>query len=666
MKKLFLSFLVILSMLLLAGCFNAETSEQTTSQTTTSQTTTESTTTSQTTTNQTTTESTTVDENSYIDDFGNKFVLDLANASGDYIYTEGKSLVEAKQIVASLMLIEANDANGIYQDSYPKGAKELFNINNKVKLQINISEEELKKIEEDNPYANAPTKDIYRKCSLDISYMGLTFHMEEVGIRMKGNSSRGPIFSGEKLILRHYKLSFGETFDDAKEYGEDVKEWASKEERDARKDRNLFGLEKLDLRFNKNEEKTYLREYYAFESYRSQGLLAPHSNPMNLWMNIDGTKYNAGVYLGVETVDKVFLAHNLVKSYSKGDLYKCGWGSGAGASLNDIDDNLFGVEDASIGKFYTYDLKTNKKTCTHENIKNFITNLKNTTDIEDFIANNLYEEEFFKYLAVSYFLGDPDDFRGNYNNYYIYFVSETNKAIFIPTDNDRVLASMDGNGSNPTGSAGTQVGPYDNKSGYGGVTNQNLLVKTIFNKANAYSVSKYNEALAQAKDILCVSKFSDLFNVAKNNYNDVVLVNSIFVNESPAFSLNEATNINGGDTISISIYMEEKLKTYNNSINMVSSATVYFAGSINGWSSSDSSYCFTNSEGDVYHFEVSLNANDEFKIVIDGNWYGYDNIVSGAALATSNSENKNIKITNTGNYEIIVNASNAEITINVK
>ena len=46
---------------------------------------------------------------------------------------------------------------------------------------------------------------------------------------------------------------------------------------------------------------------------------------------------------------------------------------------------------------------------------------------------------WLNYCAVAYVLGNYDDFRNNTNNYYIYFRSSDNKAVFIPYDYDYSL-----------------------------------------------------------------------------------------------------------------------------------------------------------------------------------------------------------------------------------
>ena len=51
-------------------------------------------------------------------------------------------------------------------------------------------------------------------------------------------------------------------------------------------------------------------------------------------------------------------------------------------------------------------------------------------------------DAFIKFAAMSWVIGNPDDLRNNYNNYYMYFNSSNDKAIFIPYDYDRCFGIM--------------------------------------------------------------------------------------------------------------------------------------------------------------------------------------------------------------------------------
>ena len=651
MKKIYLILSTVL-LLLLAACDFTISINKTTMDNSSS------------TTNNTTTNSTTANNNP-ITNIGYFLEEIPTNYRKDYV-TYDKTYMTSKAMEDKFNELSTNvnkTSNSIYESNYQQGLLDLFDIKNNVSLKITISNEELQKIHDDNTI-NKSNRELYHKCNLDITLNGLVYHFEEVGIRMKGNTSRGAIFNEDKLNLRHYKLSLTETFDD-EEYGEEAKVWTTSTLRKERKNRNFFGLEKLDIRFNKNEDQTYIKELYAYEMYRANGLLAPHGNLMNVSMDIDGNLCNMGVYLGLETVDKNFLARNLKSDYATGDLYKCGWGSGSGATLNDSSDYLFGVENAFLGEFYTYDLKTNKKVSTHESIKSFINNLSNTSDIDNFISNNLYEDDFYKYLSVAYFLGDPDDFRGNYNNYYIYFSSTDNKAIFIPNDHDRVLGSM--GGSNPLSSAGVYVTPFDNISGYGGETNQNLLVKSIFNKANSSCTKKYIEALEGVLDsgFMSIDKFNYYYNYAANLHSSYTQLSDIIKNSEVEFSIDEDNDPTSAYNLSVSVYFSKKLETYNNSINGEDiggesipqaktdlSMTHYIRG-VDGWSVSDNYIMATN--GNALEITITISDKKEFKIYTTYNgseyWLGYD-IIDQEYSFSSVGDSGNISLNEAGTYKI--------------
>ena len=91
------------------------------------------------------------------------------------------------------------------------------------------------------------------------------YTVPEVGVRMKGNTSRTDFYNSNDGIYNiiHLKLDFQETFDDEDYYGADAKVW-DKDARDARKDRTFATLEKMDLRWNRCDDSTFLKEYFAF------------------------------------------------------------------------------------------------------------------------------------------------------------------------------------------------------------------------------------------------------------------------------------------------------------------------------------------------------------------------------------------------------------------
>jgi hypothetical protein len=120
------------------------------------------------------------------------------------------------------------------------------------------------------------------------------FTYEQVGVRMKGNTSRTNFWDSSSGMynLVHFKISFQETFEDEAYYGSDALVWNDSDARKERKNRTFATLEKIDMRWNKNDDYTYIREHYAYEIYREFGVLAPHTS----LASVDIASDHAGVW----------------------------------------------------------------------------------------------------------------------------------------------------------------------------------------------------------------------------------------------------------------------------------------------------------------------------------------------------------------------------------
>ncbi len=166
---------------------------------------------------------------------------------GDYVtYQEdGKESIEKTYMALTQEI--TSSIQGIFQSNYQKGALDFFDLDNFISIQLEISEDTLQQLNKDYLQKN---KESYRECNLNIAYKGLKFHYENVGIRQKGNTSRGNVLDENNNInLRHYKLSFSETFDD--EFRENPLKWTDEKALEYRENRNFFGLEKLILSFKR-------------------------------------------------------------------------------------------------------------------------------------------------------------------------------------------------------------------------------------------------------------------------------------------------------------------------------------------------------------------------------------------------------------------------------
>ena len=104
--------------------------------------------------------------------------------------------------------------------------EQLFDINNKLVIKLDVTKAELAKLQADySRYSNMGSKSpIYRKADLYITICRstdeYTYVLKEVGIRMKGNTSRTSFYDSGRGIynLVHFKLDFQETFDDEAYY----------------------------------------------------------------------------------------------------------------------------------------------------------------------------------------------------------------------------------------------------------------------------------------------------------------------------------------------------------------------------------------------------------------------------------------------------------------
>ena len=169
----------------------------------------------------------------------------------------GKQLIAAVCLAALLLGCAGCDSTGAKKTAPPieeeRLYEALFDINNKISLDLRMEESEIAKMQADfDEYSDREGRSpIYRMADLAVTITTpegaeSVYTIEQVGVRMKGTVySRTGFYSAEKGIynLVHLKLSFQETFDDPDFYGEEALTWDG-EARQARKDRTFATLEK--------------------------------------------------------------------------------------------------------------------------------------------------------------------------------------------------------------------------------------------------------------------------------------------------------------------------------------------------------------------------------------------------------------------------------------
>ena len=454
---------------------------------------------------------------------------------------------------------------------------ELFRLENQVSISIAMDKSEIDKLQADFMKYTARDdnmkSEIYRKATVTFKVNSKTYTLDEVGIRLKGNQSLEPIYdqNGSPNICS-FKLSFDETFDDKDEYGSSAKAWTDKAARDKRKKRKLATLNEMDIKWNICYDDTNIREIYATKLFEAENVLVQKIGLSQLSLN--GNNY--GLVKIYEPVDKTFLEKRLPESAIGGDLYKCMWsecnnsgsrtGRWRGATYKT--DNSYGVQDNEKGIKYNFNLKTNKKTSKHAALQNFL-NVINKSDLTaDELEKVLDVDYYASFMAASYFAGDPDDIRNNFNNHYIYFRKDTGKAIFIVYDNDRTLGITYGLNRNCA-----EKNPYSNYAATGGEQQNPLIKKTIAHDALAGLVYIRDKYAAELKKLSATemltsdADFNKIYNTAKANYEGIITPYTRFANQEETFRFSLDGNKNGGDRANMSFeqFRSQIIETYKNS-----------------------------------------------------------------------------------------------------
>ena len=357
--------------------------------------------------------------------------------------------------------------------------------------------------------------DVYFPASIKITVGTLSVSYAEVGVRMKGNNTRVEMCSSGGSIsgVCHFKISFKATFDDSlydlSQFSQFKHDWSNDAAgRKERKSRRFAGMEKLDLKYlPRNNNLTYAQEIYCFDAFQKNGIETPNAK----WTTTtfaDASSSKTSAYEAVEAMDDVFLEHHFAGDAS-GDLYKCNTLSDGGPSSYikaDLDRSgavatstasngyangartakgKIGVED-NYGMYHpNYQLKTNDDGENSDFSKmaaliNGVYNLRYKSAPYSLFDSLLDVDEFLKMEAISYCLGNFDDQRNNYNNYFIYFRPSDGKAVYIPYDWDWSLGAC-------MQIDVTSYKPFHTRTSHDTSTSNSLYWVTILNSSLAYS-----------------------------------------------------------------------------------------------------------------------------------------------------------------------------------
>jgi spore coat protein CotH len=309
----------------------------------------------------------------------------------------------------------------------------LFNDDVRKSLTIEISQEEWDQLDENmiayhQRFGDYRTDEYARAKLIYEDHLGIV-EVDDIGLRTRGNTSRVRIQDDQgNLNMSHFKISFKEDF--------------NLDELKPNKDRTVFNIEEIDMKYNRNWDSTYISEKFSYDLFRRFGVYAPYVTLAEVYIKIGTTKHFYGLYTILEPIDELFLQKRLPIEQTDGDLYKSLWQQFGPASLqNNYSFGARGIKDEDINYRPAYDLKTNKKSSNHGDLIALIDNLNTYTgvDFKNYIEDHFDVDRLLRLLAVGVLLGNPDDYRSMGNNYYLYHNPVLDKWTMIPYDYDHGL-----------------------------------------------------------------------------------------------------------------------------------------------------------------------------------------------------------------------------------
>lgn len=250
-----------------------------------------------------------------------------------------------------------------------------------------------------------PYQDTYKVCTVRVHNSQIDETVTNVGIRVRGNTSR----TAKK---KSWKLSFNEF-----ESG-----------------RRFHGLKKFNLNGEHNDV-AITRSKLSWDIYGQMSVPAPRATHVELTIN-DGASVE-DIHVLVEDVDDDFLEHWF--GSETGNLYKCLY-QGARADLRYVSPGTPATYQAlgDSGTSQTYELQTNEEDPNYTDLAEFIDFINNTTDTE--FAAGLVErfsvDNFLRAMAVDVVNGHWDNYWYGANNYFLYHNPNTGCFEFMPYDTD--------------------------------------------------------------------------------------------------------------------------------------------------------------------------------------------------------------------------------------
>lgn len=242
-----------------------------------------------------------------------------------------------------------------------------------------------------------PWSDVEYKAQFSFDRGGIKESFAEIGLRIRGNTSRNK-----------QKKSFKVSFNTFKEGGE------------------FHGLEKMNLNAEVNDP-SMVRSKLSWTIFRKLGIASVRSNHVLLYIN----SQFYGVYINTEHIDERFM--NSRFGTNDGNLYKCTYPADLGYLGENPDVYLIGDEGDRV-----YDLKINAKWDDYGDLSDFISTIHNYSAhrfLEE-IEKKLNVQQYLKIIACDIMTANWDGYIGNKNNYYLYRDQVSGRFEYIPYDLD--------------------------------------------------------------------------------------------------------------------------------------------------------------------------------------------------------------------------------------
>lgn len=253
----------------------------------------------------------------------------------------------------------------------------------------------------------------YMKADLILTDSTGVYSFNDVGVRLKGNSSMG--HPGDK---KSFKIDFNEYISG----------------------QNYDGLKKLNFS-NGFKDPSCMREKLFFDFCQTVGVPAPRANFANVYFN--GTLW--GFYTVIEQIDDQFLDWRILDDdgnlFKAGDNFGGGPGGGGGneADLMHYGNNQVDYQDR-------YELKTNETANDWSDLISFTDFINNSSaaQFENDLGNYLEINQYISSAAIDNLFSNLDSYTESARNYYIYHNLTTDKWQWIKWDGNETFGTYGG------------------------------------------------------------------------------------------------------------------------------------------------------------------------------------------------------------------------------